>query len=86
MSPPGAPQAGRPSRTLPASAVEAVLVGSRDVVAPEDELASALSPRARLEVLEGLNHFFSRGRGASETDLATLEPALDHAILRLLDG
>ncbi len=63
-----------------------VLVGARDVVAPEDELASALSPRARLEVLEGLNHFFSRGRGASETDVATLEPALDHAISRLLDS
>ena len=61
-----------------------VIVGSNDVVAPEDELAAALSPRARLEVLEGLNHFFSRGRGASATDLETLVPALDDAIERLL--
>ena len=61
-----------------------VLVGSRDVVAPVDELAEALSPTAALTVLEGLNHFFSRGVGASETALDVLEPAIDQALEALI--
>jgi alpha/beta superfamily hydrolase len=86
---------GRPlsSAARDAPAVEAlgriavrtrVLVGDRDVVAPVDDLAEALAAPAALEVLEGLNHFFSRGVGASETDMDTLEPAIDKALAALL--
>lgn len=57
-----------------------VLVGDRDVVAPHEELADVLAPASVLGVLEGLNHFFSRGRGASATASDVLQPALDKAI------
>ncbi len=60
-----------------------VLVGDRDVVAPVDDLAEALSPAAALTVLAGLNHFFSRGTGASATALDVLEPAIDRALAAL---
>jgi len=60
-----------------------VLVGDRDVVAPVEDLADALSPSAALTVLEGLNHFFSRGVGASATALDELEPAIDRALAAL---
>lgn len=62
-----------------------LLVGDRDVVAPVPELRAVLPLHAHLVVLGGLNHFFSRGRGASETDEATLIPALDRAWRALLN-
>jgi len=63
-----------------------LLVGDRDVVAPPEELRGAMPPQGRIEVLEGLNHFFSRGRGASRTDEAALVPHLDRAWRALLEG
>ena len=60
-----------------------VLVGDRDVVAPVDELSDALPPTAALVVLEGLNHFFSRERGAGRTAYDVLEPAIDRALFAL---
>ena len=61
-----------------------VLVGERDVVAPAEELGAALSPAAALEVLPGLNHFFSRAAGAGRAAADLLVPALDRAIRALL--
>jgi alpha/beta superfamily hydrolase len=61
-----------------------VLVGELDVVAPPDELRGVLSPAATLEVLPGLNHFFSRSAGAGTTAVELLEPALDRALAALL--
>ena len=60
-----------------------VLVGDRDVVAPVDDLSEALAPAAALTVLAGLNHFFSRGRGAGPTAYDVLEPAIDCALQAL---
>ena len=61
-----------------------VLVGDRDVVAPVDDLSDALAPASALTVLPGLNHFFSRGIGASETARDVLLPAIDRALAALL--
>ncbi|MFV1959616.1 MAG: hypothetical protein ACC662_09420, partial [Planctomycetota bacterium] len=61
------------------------LVGDRDVVAAPDDLAAALPPQARLDVLRGLSHFFSRAPGAGPLDEEALVPALDHAYARLLE-
>lgn len=61
-----------------------VLVGEHDVVAPPEELARVLAPGATLEVLPGLNHFFSRSVGAGATAYDLLEPALDRALGALL--
>jgi alpha/beta superfamily hydrolase len=61
-----------------------VLVGDRDVVAPVDELSDALAPTAALVVLAGLNHFFSRERGAGPTAYDVLEPAIDGALRALM--
>lgn len=60
-----------------------VLVGECDVVAPPPVLREVLAPVARLEVLPGLNHFFSRSVGAGTTAYDLLEPALDAALARL---
>jgi|GEM_PF-626830 len=61
-----------------------VLVGEHDVVAPPEELRRVLAPGAPLEVLAGLNHFFSRSVGAGTTAYDLLEPALDRALAALL--
>jgi len=53
-------------------------------VSSPDDLAAALPAQARLDVLEGLSHFFSRAPGAGPLDEKTLVPALDHALARLL--
>jgi alpha/beta superfamily hydrolase len=57
-----------------------VIVGERDVVAPPEELRSFLPATATLEVLPGLNHFFSRAEGAGTTARDLLLPALDRAL------
>ena len=56
-----------------------------DVVAPPDELREVLAPTAHLEVLPGVNHFFSRSPGAGTTAYDLLEPALDRALAALLE-
>jgi alpha/beta superfamily hydrolase len=61
-----------------------VLVGERDVVAPHADLEAALTPAAALEVLPGLNHFFSRSPGAGRTATDALLPALDRALRALV--
>jgi hypothetical protein len=59
-------------------------VGERDVVAPPGELARILPATAVLDVLPGLNHFFSRAQGAGTTARDLLLPALDRALHALL--
>jgi alpha/beta superfamily hydrolase len=72
-------------RDLRALAVAAcVLVGERDVVAPPDEIRAAAGPRAFVEVLPHLNHFFSASVGAGPTARDALDPALDRALSRLV--
>lgn len=61
-----------------------VLVGEHDVVAPPEELRACLAPNAHLTVLPGLNHFFSRTRGAGPLARDLVLPALDAALRRLL--
>ena len=61
-----------------------VIVGSGDVVAPEDELRRHLAPRAELQVLPGLGHFFSKRPGAGPVAHEQLDPALDEALRALL--
>jgi alpha/beta superfamily hydrolase len=61
-----------------------VIVGERDVVAPPDQLRALLPPAATLDVLPGLNHFFSRAEGAGATARDLLLPALDRALGALL--
>lgn len=68
------------SLTLPAE----VLVGDKDVVAPPEELAANLPPHAHLQVLHGLNHFFSLKTGAGPLERAPFDAALDLALGRLL--
>ena len=76
---------GRPVEALGRIPVRTrVLEGDRDVVAPVDELSDALAPTAALVVLAGLNHFFSRERGAGPTAYDVLEPAIDSALGALL--
>jgi alpha/beta superfamily hydrolase len=60
-----------------------VIVGELDVVAPPEELRALLPPTATLEVLPGLNHFFSRAQGAGTTARELLHPALDRALAAL---
>ena len=61
-----------------------VVVGDRDVVAPAEELAANLPPHAHLQVLEGLNHFFSVRTGAGPLDRPTFCAAVDQSLGRLL--
>ena len=61
-----------------------VLVGENDVVAPVDELAAALPAHAKLTVLPGLNHFFSRHTGAGALATDVFVPAVDAALAALL--
>lgn len=61
-----------------------VLVGDRDVVAPPDELAANLPDHATLQVLDGLNHFFSVKTGAGPLAEVDFTRALDAALGRLL--
>lgn len=63
-----------------------VLVGDGDVVAPHEELAANLPAHAHLQVLPGLNHFFSRKTGAGPLDLDAFVPAVDRALGRLVEG
>lgn len=63
-----------------------VLVGDHDVVAPADELRAALPPAARLRVLSGLNHFFSRHTGAGALAVDAFVPAVDLALAELIDA
>lgn len=56
-----------------------ILVGEHDVVAPPHEVQRHAGPLARVVVLPGLNHFFSRSSGAGVTDLPALHAALDAA-------
>jgi alpha/beta superfamily hydrolase len=62
----------------------ACLVGENDVVAPPAELEAALPAQGRLEVLRGLNHFFSPGPGAGRTAERALAGSLDRAWASLL--
>ncbi len=62
-----------------------VIVGENDNVAPPNELRAHASPTVSIDVLAGLNHFFSRSVGAGPTDLVALHPALDRALRALLD-
>lgn len=57
-----------------------LIVGEHDNVAPPAELRAHVGPNVWIEVLAGLNHFFSRSVGAGATDLAALHPALDRAL------
>ncbi len=61
-----------------------VLVGDRDAVAPPDELAANLPPHAVLQVLAGLNHFFSEKTGAGALARDAFTTAVDAALARLL--
>ncbi len=61
-----------------------VLVGDGDVVAPHAELAANLPPQANLQVLPGLNHFFSRHTGAGALDEDAFVQAVDAALSRLI--
>lgn len=61
-----------------------VIVGDRDVVAPHEELAAYLPEQATLQVLPGLNHFFSRKTGAGPLDEDAFVAAVDQALERLL--
>ena len=61
-----------------------VIVGDRDVVAPHEELAANLPEHAVLQVLPGLNHFFSRTTGAGALDEDTFTAAVDQALARLV--
>jgi len=61
-----------------------IIVGAADVVAPPEELAAHLPAEAHLQVLEGLNHFFSRHPGAGPLDEAAVGAALDEALERLI--
>jgi hypothetical protein len=61
-----------------------VVVGDLDVVAPAEELRANLPAHARLTVLPGLNHFFSRGTGAGALDTVAFVPAVDAALRRLM--
>ena len=61
-----------------------VLVGDGDTVAPADELAANLPPHAHLQVLEGLNHFFSVRAGAGPLARGDFTHAVDVALERLL--
>lgn len=61
-----------------------VIVGSVDVVAPYGELRANLPAQANLQVLAGLNHFFSRRTGAGPLDRDVFVGALDKALERLL--
>ena len=69
-------------RTIPVATQ--VIVGEEDVVAPAGELRQSLAADAGYQVLPGLNHFFSRQRGAGPTAYDLLEPALDQAYRALL--
>ena len=68
------------SLTLPTE----VLVGDRDVVAPPEELAANLPPHAVLQVLAGLNHFFSERTGAGPLAHEPFAAAVDASLARLL--
>lgn len=61
-----------------------VIVGSVDVVAPYGELRANLPAQANLQVLAGLNHFFSRRTGAGPLDRDVFCGALDQALARLV--
>jgi len=61
-----------------------VIVGSVDVVAPYEELGANLPASANLQVIAGLNHFFSRRTGAGPLARDEFVEALDRALLRLL--
>ncbi len=61
-----------------------VIVGQQDVVAPHEELAANLPPHANLQVLPGLNHFFSRSTGAGPLEVDAFVEAVDQALGRLL--
>jgi alpha/beta superfamily hydrolase len=63
-----------------------VLVGSEDVVAPADELRAALPAAAHLQVLGGLNHFFSRQTGAGALARDLFVPAVDRALSALIQA
>jgi len=60
-----------------------ILVGEHDGVAPSHEVTRHAGPSATVEVLPGLNHFFSRSSGAGSTDLPALHAALDRAFASL---
>jgi pimeloyl-ACP methyl ester carboxylesterase len=61
-----------------------IIVGSVDVVAPYEELQANLPAGAHLQVLAGLNHFFSRRTGAGPLERDVLVSAVDKALARLL--
>ncbi len=61
-----------------------VLVGSRDSVAPSEEISRHASPATTVTVLPDLNHFFCRSLAAGETAYDLLIPALDEALRSLL--
>ena len=61
-----------------------VIVGSVDVVATYEELQANLPTGAHLQVLAGLNHFFSQRTGAGPLERDVLVSAVDKALARLL--
>jgi alpha/beta superfamily hydrolase len=61
-----------------------VIVGSVDVVAPYEELRANLPTGATMQVLQGLNHFFSRRPGAGPLERDVFVQAVDQALGRLL--
>ena len=61
-----------------------LVVGERDNVAPPDELRAHAGPAISIEVLDGVNHFFSRATGAGATAYDVLVPALDRALAALV--
>jgi alpha/beta superfamily hydrolase len=63
-----------------------VLVGANDVVAPPEELAAHLPPQAHLQVLPGLNHFFSARTGAGPLARKPFVAAVDQALARLREA
>ncbi len=61
-----------------------LIVGERDNVAPPEELRAHAGPAITIEVIEGVNHFFSRATGAGATAYDVLVPAIDRALAALL--
>ena len=61
-----------------------IIVGSVDVVAPYEELEANLPTGAQLQVLAGLNHFFSRRTGAGPLERDVFLQAVDKSLARLV--
>lgn len=69
-------------RTVPVPA--RIVVGEHDHVAPPAELRAHAGPSVAIEVIPGVNHFFSRSVGAGPTDVPALSAAIDRALAAVL--